>query len=358
MSDSRPVLFVTNHAPPFRIGAFAALHRREDVVFALIGGDVRHGGGSGAVTGLPFPVVRCRQRAIHRLASSGRFRAIIAGLSGRLAPAAAWAGARQAGVPFVLWATMWAHPRTPAHALSYLPVRHLYRHADALVTYGPHVSDYVRGKGARGPVVEAPQSVDGEFWSAPAGASRHADFQVAFVGRLEAEKGVDVLAEAWRTLAPDPRDAALVAAGDGPLRAGLQEAGALVVGRSPATAIRALYAGSDVVVVPSVATRRFREPWGLTVNEAFHRGLPVVASDAVGAVAGGLVRHGVNGLVVSAGEPGALARALATLRDDPAARRRLGAAGREAVLAYSHRAWGEGVSRALAAVGVSRPVVA
>ena len=35
---SRPVLFVTNHAPPFRVGAFAALHAREDVVFALIGG--------------------------------------------------------------------------------------------------------------------------------------------------------------------------------------------------------------------------------------------------------------------------------------------------------------------------------
>ena len=40
---NRPVLFVTNHAPPFRVGAFAALHEREDVVFALIGGDVRHG---------------------------------------------------------------------------------------------------------------------------------------------------------------------------------------------------------------------------------------------------------------------------------------------------------------------------
>ena len=41
--SSKPVLFVTNHAPPFRDGAFRALHEREDVVFALIGGDVRHG---------------------------------------------------------------------------------------------------------------------------------------------------------------------------------------------------------------------------------------------------------------------------------------------------------------------------
>ena len=162
----KPVLFVTNHAPPFRIGAFAALHEREDVVFALIGGEMRHGGG--ATDGhLPFPVVRPAERGVARLAASGRFRAVVAGLSGRVALPAAYAGARAARIPFVLWATIWAHPRTPAHALSYLPLRHMYRHADAVVTYGPHVSAYVRAKGAD-PVFEAPQSVDDAFWSAPA----------------------------------------------------------------------------------------------------------------------------------------------------------------------------------------------
>ena len=50
----KPILFVTNHAPPFRIPAFKALHERENVVFALIGGHVRHGGG-GTQTALPFP---------------------------------------------------------------------------------------------------------------------------------------------------------------------------------------------------------------------------------------------------------------------------------------------------------------
>ncbi len=358
MSDPRPVLFVTNHAPAFRVGAFAALHAREDVVFALIGGSVRHGAGAGEATGLPFPVVRCPQRAILRLAASGRHRAVVAGLSGRLAPAAAWAGAGRAGVPFVLWATMWAHPRTPAHALSYLPVRHLYRHADAVVTYGTHVSGYVRAKGAHGPVLEAPQSVDAAFWSAAADGRRRAPFQAAFVGRLEAEKGVGVLADAWRRARPRLGDAALVAAGDGPLRAPLQAAGAEVLGRCPPTAIRALYAGSDVVVVPSVATRRFREPWGVTVNEAFHRGVPVIASDAVGAAAGGLVVHGESGLVVPAGDADALARALIALRDDAGMREHLAAGARRAIAGHSHEAWSEGVSRALAALGVSRTVVA
>ncbi|MEA2310363.1 MAG: hypothetical protein QOE28_331, partial [Solirubrobacteraceae bacterium] len=203
LSGRRPVLFVTNHAPPFRVGAFAVLHEREDVVFALIGGDLRHGGGlagggPGPDAGLPFPVLRPTQRGVARLAASGRFRAVVAGLSGRLAPAAAYLGARRARVPFVLWATLWAHPRTPAHVLSSLPVRHLYRHADAIATYGPHVSAYVRAKGARAPVIEAPQSVDDAFWAAPATPDRRAPFQAVFAGRMAREKGVCVLLEAWR----------------------------------------------------------------------------------------------------------------------------------------------------------------
>jgi len=337
-ADPRPVLFVTNHAPAFRIGAFAALHAQQDVVFALVGGAVRHGGGLAEVQ--PFPVVRPPQRGVARLAGSGRFRAVVAGLSGRVALPAAYAGARAARVPFVLWATIWRHPRTAAHALSYLPLRHLYRHADAIATYGPHVSAYVRGKGARGPVIEAPQSVDDAFWTAPAEAPRRtAPFQALFAGRLEAEKGLPVLRAAWAA-ARLPDAALVLAAEHGPL---------------PPGEVRNFYAGSDVVVVPSVPTRDFLEPWGLVVNEAFDQGKCVIATTAVGAAAGGLVRHEETGIVVPAGDAAALASALRRLHGDPALRARLGAAGRAAVAhGHSHADWAAGMGRALAAVGAGR----
>ena len=44
------------------------------------------------------------------------------------------------------------------------------------------------------------------------------------------------------------------------------------------------YAISWVYVLPSVTTPVFKEPWGLVVNEAFNPGVPVIASEAVGAV--------------------------------------------------------------------------
>ena len=164
-----------------------------------------------------------------------------------------------------------------------------------------------------------------------------------------------MLIQAWRTSGLSALSAALVLVGGGPIRARAVATGAVLPEgpRSPAE-VRNFYAGSDVVVLPSVPTRDFREPWGLVVNEAFNQGVPVIATDAVGAVAGGLVRHERTGLVVPAGDVDALAAALRRMHDDPALRARLGAAAREAVKAYTHDAWAAGVSTALADVGASR----
>jgi glycosyltransferase involved in cell wall biosynthesis len=351
--DPRPVLFVTNYAPPARVGAFALLSELEDVEFALFGGRLRHGGREPAQ--LPFRHRRIAQREAGALAAGGGYRAVVCGTVGRTALPAAYLGARRAGVPFVLWATLWAQPMGPAGVAGYPLLRWIYSHADAVATYGPHVSAYVRARGARR-VHEAPQAVDNEFWRAggtPAPDARHGEFQVMFAGRLAREKGVPVLLEAWRSTGLRPPEAALVLAGDGPERAGAAAVEAVVMpGELDPVRLRNFYAGSDVVVMPSIPTATFREPWGLVANEAMNQGIPVIASDAVGAVAGGLVRHERNGLVVPAGDPGALASAILRLCD-PALRRRLGAAARADVAAYDHRAWAQGVSRALADAGAS-----
>jgi glycosyltransferase involved in cell wall biosynthesis len=92
----------------------------------------------------------------------------------------------------------------------------------------------------------------------------------------------------------------------------------------------------------------------LVVNEAMHQGTPVIASDAVGAAAGGLVEDGRNGLVAPAGDAQALATRIRTLAVNPALRERLGAAAREDVKRFSEEAWVEGMQRALHAVGAGR----
>ncbi len=117
--------------------------------------------------------------------------------------------------------------------------------------------------------------------------------------------------------------------------------------------LRDLYAASDVLVLPSIPTRAFREPWGLVVNEAMNRGLPVIATDAVGAAAGGLVRDGHNGLVVGAGDRAALADALGRLAGDIRLRSGWGRPARK-MCARTATTPGRGASpRALATLGLS-----
>jgi glycosyltransferase involved in cell wall biosynthesis len=382
----KPVLFVTNHAPSYRLGAFERLATREDVEFALFGGRLHHGGGPTALE-LPFPHLHVREHELYALATSGRYRAVVCPTGGRIALPATWAGARRARLPLILWASLWAHPRNLPHTLSFLALRRLYRSADAVVTYGPHVSEYVRTRGARH-VYEAPQSVDNGFWSSPEVELPHdsvwandSTVKFLFAGRPTREKGLGVLFEAWSMSGLQAPTAALVLVGAGSTPPWVPAGGAVagansataantpnataadsegsVVSFDPAspTELRNFYAAADVLVVPSIPTPTFREPWGLVVNEAMNRSLPVIASDAVGAAAGGLVRDGHNGVIVPAGDPIALAAALRRLAGDGELRARLGQAAHADVNAYTHNAWAEGFSRALAHLDLSREAV-
>lgn len=369
---TKPVLFVTGHAPAYRVGALQRLHEREDIELALFGGRLEHGGAA-AGRELPFPHRRVREHTIkgaselYALAASGRYRAVVCPTGGRLALPATWSGARRARVPLILWASLWAHPRSAVHALSYPALLRLYRTADAVVTYGPHVSAYVRARGARR-VHVAPQAVDNAFWSSPEVSvpadpawPGDVDVKFLFAGRPVREKGLGVLVEAWSMAGLQAPTAALVLVGAGSIPPWVPAGGAVksheaVTSLDPVTPteLRNFYAAADVLVLPSIPTRTFREPWGLVANEAMNRGLPVIATDAVGAAGGELVRDGRNGVVVPAGDPVALAAAIRRLAGDRSLRARLGETGREDVSAYTYDAWAEGFSHALAELGLSR----
>jgi glycosyltransferase involved in cell wall biosynthesis len=338
-ADSRPVALITNTVPDYRREPFRLLDEAEGV-------EVIAWQDAG-------------QRAALKRVRSGDHRAVIAGLGGRLALPGAYAAARRNQVPFVLWASLWQHPTTPLHRISRIPLKRIYRRADAIVTYGPHVSRYVaEQRGTDANVFEAPQSVDpGHFGRlvddqdrrqarARAGAA-DAPFLALFVGRLEHEKGVDLLATAFDQANVD---GVLAFAGSGPLESALPN----TLGPVARDDLPALYAAADVLVLPSVRTATFTEPWGLVVNEAMLQATPVITSDAVGAAAGGLVRDGRNGLVVPERDTAALATAIRTLHGDAELRAALGDNACADVAAYTPQAWADGMRKALAAVGAGR----
>lgn len=331
----KPVLLVTSEIPPDRIAPFRALAARTPLVVARFGGERRHALAGVADAGVP--TLDVAERAVLHHAASGRYRAVIAGTVGKVALPAAFAGATARRVPFVLWSALWSQPHVTSAPLLAL----LYRRAGAVAAYGEHVAAYAARHGARR-VVLAPQAVDAAFWGERT-TERTGGF--LYVGRVKAEKGIDVLLDAWDRAGLDST-LTVVGAPARPDRGTVTFTGAL-----PPAQVRDWLGRAGALVIPSIATRAFKEPWALVANEAMHQHLPVIATDAVGAAAGGLVRHERNGLVVPERDPAALAAALTRLHADPALAARLGAHGARDVAAYTPDAWADGMLAALDRAG-------
>jgi glycosyltransferase involved in cell wall biosynthesis len=362
-----PLAFVYNWIPDYRRGLFELLAERQRAEFLLFGGRTLHPQDlDEQVARFAPPAEIVSQRGVYAGVRRGRYRGVVASTNGRIALPAAYAAARRARIPFVLWATMWRHPRTAPHLLTWPGTAWIYRQADAVVTYGPHVSRYVnRFRNGRN-VFEAPQALDNREFEGDVPAAELGEVRaktggrpfLLFAGRLVKAKGIDSLGAAWRRLRSEagrPGEL-LVVAGQGPLAHLVRHLpDSLTIGHLPHQGLRAWYSLARAVVVPSVPTRAFVEPWGYVVNEAFLRGTPVIASDAVGAVAGGLVEHRANGLVFGAGDAEALAAACRELLDDPQLAARLGVNARQSVSAYTHEAQAGGFEAALRACGIALP---
>lgn len=145
---------------------------------------------------------------------------------------------------------------------------------------------------------------------------------VGYVGRLAAEKRLDLLAGV--AALPGVR---LVIVGAGPAEAAARRAlpAAVFLGQRQGGELARLYASLDVFVHSGP-----HETFGNTLQEAAASGLPVVAPAAGGPL--DLVEHGVTGFLVPPGDAAAIAAAVCELAADPGLRAAQGAAARLAVL--------------------------
>lgn len=358
---------VTNVCTHYRRPLFESVAERfdADFYFTSRGREWYRGSSVSAELGAFNSVSEARAWPLARALMRGAYDCIVVSLVGRSTLLAAVAAARLARRPLVLWVGIWQHPTTGLHRLS-RPVAHrLYRGADALIVYGPHVARFVATESGRTEgMFEAPQSVDNEFFrrrvdraeveKVREGIRAGSRLVACFVGRLEREKGLEVLV---RALALTTIEQKLVLIGSGSLEPELRALATslgiadriVLTGHVPQESLPAYLQAADLLVLPSVTSGRFKEPWGLVVNEAMNCRLPVIATDAVGAAAGGLVVDGETGRLVGEGDPVALASAIDELAKDGGERLRLGANGAEHVLRWSFDAAADALERAVLA---------
>lgn len=302
-----------------------------------------------------------------RLLSSNA-QAILSSIDGKFSLAVAYLVARWKRVPFLLWTGLWCRLTTPFQRCLFPLTRFLYRHADGIVAYGEHVKRYLVSEGVEPDrVFVAPHAVDNLFYRRPVPESEKEALRrdlnilpeqkvVLYLGRLEKSKGIQYLLEAFASC--DLSDAVLVIAGEGSERRALEDfthqhdfdKRVRFSGYVHPEQTVAYYALSSIVVVPSVSVSQGKETWGLVVNEAFNQGVPVVATDAVGAVAGGLLQHRMNSVVVPERDRDALARALVEICEDPRARESMGAAAKRSIANWDQEAQARGFALALGGV--------
>ncbi|MGA2496221.1 MAG: glycosyltransferase family 4 protein [Tepidisphaeraceae bacterium] len=159
---------------------------------------------------------------------------------------------------------------------------------------------------------------------------------VGFIGRLDRVKRIPDLIEAAMLLTLALRKTHLHIFGNGPEYGRLQQTidrfhaadfitlhGAIA---RPQDALKRI----SLLVLPSEA-----EGFGLVLVEAMAAGIPIVATDAPGIR--DVVKHNQTGLLVPVGSPASLASAVRRLLDDEQLRRRLIAAGHDAVA--RHFSW-------------------
>jgi glycosyltransferase involved in cell wall biosynthesis len=216
--------------------------------------------------------------------------------------------------------------------------RRLARWCDRLVGNSHAVVDYYRSLGVpedrlaliySGIAEEEPPRVDRAAIRTEFGFA--ADAPMAFfAGRLAEQKRVDDLLKALDLLQHVQPDLRTLIAGDGPLRAQLEENARLyhLVERVRFLGHREdvprLLATADLVVLPSAY-----EGLPNLILEAMRFRKPVVATAAPGTTE--VVVDGQTGTLVPIGNPQVLARAIRDIVRDPALARRLGEAGRERV---------------------------
>ena len=155
---------------------------------------------------------------------------------------------------------------------------------------------------------------------------------LAFIGRFDRQKGVDLLLDAWRQAKPANLKLHVVGDFDRQMGRTLETpAGVQTYGWLPNDQLDDFLSGMHMMVVPS----RW-EGFGLVVVEGMRNALPILASNR-GALSE-IVQDGLNGILFEPEEPGSLAGILSSLDADPeVARRELAAMGEWGRRLYEER---------------------
>ncbi len=231
------------------------------------------------------------------------------------------------GKCFILWTGVWMQPKTIFHILTFPLIKFIYKHSDAIVVYGKHIEKYLNNLGVKSEkIFIAWNTIDNDLFNSKVlnedelqikkSININNEKVILYVGRLSEEKGLEYLFEAFFMIQKE-LDIVLLIIGEGSKKKflenmvyQLQLKKIFFLNYVANNDLHKYYSMADVFVLPSISTKKVKEPWGLVVNEAMNQGCPIIVTNAVGAAVGGLIDDGINGFVVEEKNSGELAKVI------------------------------------------------
>lgn len=105
------------------------------------------------------------------------------------------------------------------------------------------------------------------------------ELKLGYIGRLSQEKGIETLLDSFKIVRRDINTSLLIA-GDGPLRREVENSDAKYLGLLPHASVKEFYKDIDVLVVPSISAKFWKEQFGRVIAEAVAHGVAVVGSNS------------------------------------------------------------------------------
>jgi len=301
----------------------------------------------------------------------------VQGVSGKFFVLTTFIIAKLRKKPIVLWTGFWNHPQTFFHKVTFPIIKYIYLHSDAVVTYGTHVRDYLISIGVKkSKIFVAQNTADNDLYNKEVSLEEKNELLkkinaennkiILFVGRLQKEKGVELLLEVINNIHLNPpskgdfdtnlqnTNCKLIIIGRGPQENNLKSyckqynlENVIFLDYVPNAVLYKYYNIADIVVVPSITTPKFKEPWGLVVNEAMNQNCVVITSDAVGAAMGGLIEPNKTGFIFPEKDSKKLAENISKVLENAELQKKISKAARKKINTWTYDKMAQGFIKAV-----------
>ena len=361
--------FITNFCPFYRVKLFKILADKIGAKFLFFSDaseknwESLNPHGSDEVAIVPLNAdSSSKLKVMYKLAKelwTKDYDVFVQGVSGKFFVLITFIIAKLRKKPIILWTGFWNHPQTFFHKITFPIIRFIYLHSDAVVSYGTHVRDYLISIGVeKNKIFVAQNTADNELYNKEVSKEEKNELLkkldaenskiILFVGRLQEEKGVDVLLEAINCkLQID--NCKLIIIGRGEKEEYLKNyckqnnlENVVFLDYVANSELYKYYNIADIVVVPSITTPNFKEPWGLVVNEAMNQNCVVIASDAVGAAMGCLIEPAKTGLIFPEKDSKKLAENISKVLENEELQNKISTAAREKINNWTYDKMAQG----------------